>query len=459
MSRKAILIALFVTFSITLLYAKYAMPIYIMSFGIATIFLFFLGLQYYSKAWDHLSQRRFERKMFFTSMFLRILFVLHLYLLTNFFDPGSWPFEIAASDSNLYNDVAKELATKSFDSYNQVLTWWLRSRSDYGYPIYQSLIYKLFGPYTFPVRFINCIWSSITVLLISRIARILFSDKHAKFTGIIAMLMPPLMFYCGLQLKETLMILLVTIVFYNAIKLNEKRKISIPGILMMTFSAAFLFYFRTFMAVIIVISVLSYFALGFLRSGRSIILLLVFFVGINVLYTNIGLGGDVSAQYQDSQNDYLSRALSSKASMAGVSYKQAVIIPFIMAGSTITPFPSFLFTEERQLNIIADFQNELVRNLMYFFYFAGLLIVIRKYFRKSIILIFFLAGYIFALVIGGSSFQERFQLPTLPFVIILMSVGIVNINKRVLTWWNVYLVFIVMAEFAWTFFKLSLRSI
>lgn len=458
LSRKAILLSLLVTFSITLLYIRFAMPLDIMVAGILLILIFYLTLHYASKSWMQLPQRSFEMRLFWVGSFLRLLIVGYLYLLTAIHDPDSWPFEIGAMDSNTYDYVAKMLMKQPLSNYDNYLDF-MKGRADYGYPIYQSILYKIFGPNTFWVRLLNVILSSITVIQVSRIARYLYSDRHAKYTGIIMMVIPSLMFYCGLQLKETLMIFLLTTAFYNAVKIKELKRLSLIGVTMLILSAVLLFYFRTFMAVIAIVSILSYLALAFFSSSRAAVLLFVFFIGAYFLLSSAGIEDDIVAQYTDSQNDFLQRGLDSKANMANVSYNKAIVIPFMMAGAAITPFPSFLNTEERQVGIITVFQNEIIRNFMYYFYFMGVLYALRRYFKKSIMLLIFVGGYILAITIGGSSFQERFQLPALPFIIIFMSLGIAEATPKSIKWWNVYLVGVILAEVAWTTFKLTIRNI
>jgi hypothetical protein len=462
-SHKAVLYAVLVTLGISFVFMRFLMPVGLLLAGITIILLFFYGLNYFSKKWVNLSITQFERNIFWWGMFFRFLFVLYLYLLTYTLAPGSFPFEMNAADSWTYHLTAVKLSDTSFANYYSVLLDQMETKSDFGYPVYQSLIYKLFGVYTLPVRLINCLVGSYTVLLLSRMARYLFSEKHARLTGVIAMIFPSLLWFGAIQLKETMMIFLVVSVFYHAIKMNSIHRISAKSVIIIILFSFLLFYFRTFLAVLVIMSVLAYFGLSSMRrlNFRKVFILLVVFFGCVFMINESGLFRDINQTYSEGEEgDFFSRNLQSEKDRLGnISYKEAAVAPFIIAGSFITPFPSFLNTEERQIPIIAHFQNEMIRNLMYYFAFLGLIFLLRKNFRNSSILILFSFGYLYVITAAGNSFLDRFHLPLVPFLIIAMTVGMLNSKPVWIKRWNIYLVVIIIGQVLWTIFKLNIRGI
>jgi hypothetical protein len=462
-SDKAVAYTFFITIGISMAFAKYIMPFGMMVVGLLIVIMFFYGLSYYSRQWILIGPQNLERNLFLYGIFFRLLFVLYLYILSYIIDPGSYPFELYAADSWVYHVAALKLSDTSFSDFFNTLPNLMKSRSDYGFPIYQSLIYKLVGPYTLPVRLINCILGSFTVIFLSRISRFLFTENHAKLTGIIAMLFPSLLWFDAMQLKETLMIFLVVSVFYHSIKINRLRIVRLHSIIIILLFSFFLFYFRTFLAVLVIMSVLAYFTLSTMKRlnfRKVFILIIVFSVSI-LMINNSGLFSDINQTYIEGQEgDFFSRNIESEANRLGnVSFKEAAVAPFIVSGSLLTPFPSFLYTEERQIPIIAHFQNEMIRNLMYYFAILGLVFLIRKDFRNSSILLFFCLGYLYVITTSGTSFQDRFHLPLEPFVIIAMSVGMLNSKPRWIYNWSWYLVIIFIAQISWTIFKLNIRGI
>ena len=142
---------------ITLLFFDFAMPIGILLAGLAVVFLFFLGLNYFSTQWVQRSFDQLEVRIFFIALLVRIVFLGYLYLLTFWFDPDSFPFEINAADSWVYHNVTLELIDAPVSEWLDIVENRMKSRSDFGYPIYQGTLYSLFGPYTLIVRFFNSV--------------------------------------------------------------------------------------------------------------------------------------------------------------------------------------------------------------------------------------------------------------------------------------------------------------
>jgi hypothetical protein len=274
--------------------------------------------------------------------------------------------------------------------------------------------------------------------------------------------MPALMWYGGMHLKETLMIFLIVTIFYHATNIVSSGKMNITVISVMIFFSFILFYFRTFLAVFTIMCVLIYFVLFFLKrkfnKGIVFISFLIFIVIVGNLITSFGFDKEVYSTLEASQ-EHFNLELTHSAKQRGVSYKQGSVSPLILAGAIITPFPSLLDFEERQLGIYTKFQNELIRNIMYFFAFLGILYSIRRVFRKSSLIVMFALGHIMILAMAAVSFQGRYQLPTLPFMIIFMAVGF-SYTKRPLTGrWVIYLIFLFLAIFAWNYFKMSIRGL
>lgn len=458
-SKTAISFAFAVSIGISVIFIPYAMPIGLLFAGLLIVILFFQGINYFSKKFYGLSAQKLDKQLFVYSLIFRLIFVGYLYLLTFILDPGNFPFEIHAADSWVYHLAGKKLAEVGFNDYWNQLGQLMKGRADYGYPVFLSLIYKLFGNITLPVRIVHALLGSFSIVLLARIARMLFSNDHARFTGIIAMLMPSLLWYTGLQLKETLMMYLVILAIYHAVKMLSIRRVKLMSIIFLVLSSFLLFFFRTFLAVLLISSIFLFYFYNKSRTGIRISVLVLFILGLLFLVNRYNIQQEVFSQYYESQNDYFNKSVQGDVINARISVKLALVTPFIISSAFVTPFPSFLTTETRQISIVNTFQNELVRNFMYYFYFVGLLLCFKKHGKKAVILIFFVMSYVAIVTFGGSSFQERFQLPGLPFIIILMSVGIVESKRSTLLKWQNYLYIILIAQVIWTLFKLNVRGL
>lgn len=446
---------------ITVLFFDFAMPIGILFAGLTVVFLFFFGVNYYSTQWVQSSYDQLELRIFFIALLVRVIFLGYLYLLTFWFDPDSFPFEINAADSWVYHNVTLELIDAPISEWLDIVENRMKSRSDFGYPIYQGTLYSLFGPYTFIVRFFNSILGSLTVVMLGRIVNISWGNSHAKMTAIIAMLFPTLIWYCGIQLKETLMVFVVVSAFYVIWKSRAQGKWNLLLIAMGFLMCFALFFFRTFLAALVFISILLLF-IPFKENRMNSMILVSLMLGLYLFYSlavSSDIFKDVNNQIEDS-NDFFSRNLENEKSLLGdVKFDQVALAPIIVAGAAITPFPSYLNTEARQLSIFSRFQNDLVRNMMYFFMYIGLYHTFKKRFKEYIGIIFFLIAYLGVITSAANSFQARFHMPIIPFVVIFIGVGVVEFKSRSNRAWLVYLLFIFIAQLSWTYFKLNIRGI
>ncbi len=459
-SDKAIAFSLLLAVGFSAMYPQYFMPPLLFVTGISTLFLFFYGINHYTIRWRNLDQRSFEHRLWLNSMLFRLIFVGLAYMISFFLDPGSFPFELNAADSWTYHGNATVLMQYDFSEYFTVLKELIKSTADYGTPIYTSIIYKIFGPVTFPVRFVNCMLGSYTVVMLSRMARWMFSADHARLTGIVAMLMPSLLYFNSLQLKETLMIFLVIMVLYHAVKLTASNKIDIRAVLIMILCSFLLFYFRTFLAVIVIFSVLVYFGLNALKRKRVTVLvtLLLFTIGTNIFLTYYGFEEQAKTNYNE-RTDFFSRNITDKLGRVRLNVETGLLFPLYTSGAVLSPFPSILVMEERNVGTVSHFQNEIVRNLLYFFIFLGLYLTIRFDFRRTSLLTIFVLSYLYVITVTGTSLIDRFQLPALPVLLILFSVGYLDSDLKWHKRWNAYIVLIFIVDVGWNLFKLHVRGL
>lgn len=460
-SRKAILLASLLLLGFFLAFPSTIMPIPVLLSGFLIILLFFAFLNYFSVYWLKYQPRLLFQRLFLFSFLSRLIFVGYQYLLTYTFQPDSYPFEINAADAWTYHLTALQIRDHLWDNQlSSFLDNLLRDRSDWGYTIYTALIYNIFGPYTLPVRLLNCLWGSLTVVFLAKTAGLLGDLRHARITGILAMLMPSLLWFGGMSLKETLMIFFIVTILYLSTKAVIRKKFNyfdITLIILFTFS---LLFFRTVLTILIFISLGFYFFINSARrnSFRTISLLLIFVLITGMLINKYGFTSSIEGTYEQSENYFVTK-METKTKMVGnLNYKLTIVSPFIIAGSIITPFPSFLYLEDRQLAIVIHYQNEIIRNFLYYFAFLGIFYLFRHAFKRNALLLVFALGYMFVLTLTGYSFEDRFQLLSLPPLIVFMSFGIIESKAIWLKRWDYYLVLVIIGIIAWNVFKIAIRQ-
>ena len=463
-SRIAIIFSIILILSIYMFFGSYIMPLSLLLFGFCIIGFFFLALHYYSLKWSRIDSKTFYKKLFWHSFVYRLIFVGIMYLLTLWLDPKSFPFEINAADSWLYHNVGIKISNNiSNGQFIKILESTWRSVNDYGHSLYIGILYYIFGPHTFVVRFFNVVFGSITVVCVAKISRDIFNESAGRLAGILAMLMPAFLWYGGTHLKETVMIFIIITVCYNATRLITTGKFKLINIAVIIIFSFLLFYYRGFLAPLLILSVSAYFMMNLLKKKGNkpvlIISTIIFLVIIGRLISSFGYFSEIQSTLNQAEGRFDTQMEESQRQMKEISIDKVAVSPLILAGAVITPFPSLLDFERRQLGMYVRYQNDMVRNIMYFFVFLGLFYSIRKKLNESLLILTFGFGYIAVLAISGVSFQARFQLPSLPFMIILISGGFCYTGPRLKKYWPIYLIFIFIAIFAWNYFKMSIRGL
>jgi hypothetical protein len=297
--------------------------------------------------------------------------------------------------------------------------------------------------------------------MIYKLARNIYNEEIGRFAGIMAMLMPVMLWFDTMGVKESLMTFIIFLCLYIESELIQSRKIHIFKILILIASIFLLFYFRLFLVGLLSLVTMVFFLLNLSnrkipRATVLVAFLVIFFAIYSILIKNNAFD-EFKVLMVQSQKTMEDDLIASSVSR-GVSFQKSLVIPFILVGAIITPFSSLWYFNPDQLPMVSHFFNELIRNCLYFFAFLGIWISYKKYFKKSSLIILYTFGYIFVLTVANKSFQDRFQFPAFPGMLILISVGFVE-GKKYFKKWTLYLFIIGAAIIAWNLFKLSIRGL
>jgi hypothetical protein len=443
-------------------FPAYIMPLPILLGGLTVIFFFFKGFQVYSRKWEKCSE--FKTKLFVHSLLYRLIALCVMYTLTMLYDPASLPFELSASDAWNYHQsgiIVADALNNGKNVFEALSNFW-KNEADYGFSIFIGFIYTIFGKSVIAIKIFNAIVGSLTVLRIYQITQFAYAEKQARIAGILTMLMPSLLWFGGIFLKETLLIFLIANIGYYTTKVIQTNTLRIPNIIAILGLFGTIFYFRTVLVPLLLGCVLL--QIVFFKTKNKNYRLFAGFITIVLLMGSLFVTYELSMDKHieeaiEASQDQFGTELDKASKDRGINYSAALVAPLLVAGAIITPFPSLLDFEERQLGIYAHFQNEIVRNIMYFFVFIGLFNFIKQRKRGAIFAASFALFYIMILAISGISFQDRFQVLALPFLIVFMSDGVVTKYPKREKHWIIYLAFIFFAILSWNIFKLSNRGL
>lgn len=442
-------------------------------FGAIEVLGFFYFANRLSKSWFYLKPLHFTQKIFWISFFLRAVWVVISYVLYQ-----NWTgtaFSIDAGDELFYNDVAQYAASMirngDWNIYNNIFECSGKKAafSDMGYPIYLTFIYWIFGGSIVVARLIKAILGAWTVILMYKLASRNFGEQVGRMTAIMCMLMPNLIYYCSFQLKEVEMVFLCILFAERADFLLRKGKLSFMPTAILMLIPAVMFMFRTALAAVMVMAFFCALLLSSERivswGRRALLLTLAFvFAGV-VLTTSTSIGQDIQQMWQTRGSGQKANMewRAERTDMAGGLNNRfakyagaAVFAPMIFT----IPFPTMneVPGQENQKMIHG---GNFVKNILSFFTIASMFILLFSGdWRKYVLPLAILCGYLVVLVFSSFAQSERFHLPILPFSLMFAAYGISKMNE---VWWvkKYYLYWCALmfvAAVAWNWFKLAGRG-
>ncbi len=441
-------------------------------FGAIEVFGFFYFANRLSKGWFYLKPLHFTQKLFWTAFFLRAVWVIVSYVLYQ-----NWTgtaFSIEAADELFYDEVAQYAAgmmrNGDWNIYSNIQDYSGGTQfSDMGYPIYLTLVYWIFGGSIVVARLIKAILGAWTVVLMYKLTSRNFGEQVGRMTAIMCMLMPNLIYYCSFQLKEVEMVFLCILFAERADFLLRKGKLAFVPTAMLMLIPAVMFTIRTALAAVMV---MAFFCALLLSSERIVswgrrallLTLALLFAGV-VLTTSTSIGQDIQQMWQTrgSRQQAHMEWRAERTDMAGglnnrfAKYAGATVFaPMIFT----IPFPTMneVPGQENQKMIHG---GNFVKNILSFFTIAALFILLFSGdWRKYVLPLAILCGYLVVLVFSSFAHSERFHLPILPFSLMFAAYGISKMNE---VWWvkKYYLYWCALmfvAAIAWNWFKLAGRG-
>lgn len=449
---KAILLYIVLLIFNFFIFGSSSLPAIWIAFGLVTVISFFHFTNLLTKRWRFISEKSFIEHLFIIAITIRIIWVLFSYF---FYDNMTGkPFEFGATDTLWYHKRAKDFMDSPF-SYLRIA-----EPSNSGYIIYLSIIYNIFGVNILIPRLIKALISAYTCIIIYRLATRNFGIKAGRIAGIISMLMPNLIYYCGLHLRETEMVFLLVFFAERTDFALRKYRLSIKHIIIPFLLLILLFFFRTVIGGVAVLSLLSTITISSNRIvkwhkrvmfGIVAILFAAFLFGSKISKQVEKYWGERDTNQTISMQDRTKKAGGNKYAKYGTS---TIFIPFILPA----PFPTMVFIDKQE-NIMLLNGTYYARNIYAFFVIlAFVLLTKRKSLRNHILILTILIGYLLVIASSGFALAERFHMPIVPFLIIFASYGITQMNNRSRKYYIPYLILIAVIIVGWNWFKLAGRG-
>ncbi len=456
-TKKATLLYFISLVLVSFFFLNHVLPFTFWIIGIIEVVGFFYFSNLFTKNWGNISVKVFQKRLFWTAFSIRFLWVIISYFL--YITWTGRPFEWMAGDSVAYHDLAVWLSALIEEGDVTIYFKHLeRQYSDTGYPTYLGVLYYFTGDSIIIARIFKAFIGAFTSLLIYRLASRTFGESTGRMSGIFVMLMPSLIYYTGLHLKEVEMLFLTVWFLERTDALLRNKKFSFNTLWLPILLVVLLFFFRTVLGVT---SLFALFSALFLSSERATkigtrIVASVWFIVAVGYFVGTQYVGEVSQVWNQ-------RSTSQSASMQWRSTREdgankyakyastAVFAPLIF----VIPFPTIVNVTSQENQMLLNGAN-FIKNIMAFFVMFSLFWMFKeKKWREYLLIITFVIGYLAVIAMSSFAHSERFHQPVIPIFLILAALGVSKITNKQKKYFNIYMFIIFAIIVGWSWFKLS----
>ena len=442
-----------------LFFPQWVLPIHWIIFGLFEVFAFFYFSTLLTRRWALISEPVFRTELFTTALVIRIIYVVFAYFFYQF--TTGKPFEFEAADSTGYHNEAMWIVDM-FESGN-LQYYFTRNGygvSDSGFPLWLSVIYFFTAKSIFVARMVNALMDAWMCVLLYKLAKRNFGEETGRISSILAMLLPTLIYYCGLHTKETVMIFFLVAFAERADYFLRLRTIKTWNLLLVVLIGVILFFFRTVLAVaawFALFSALLFSANRLIGAARKSIYI-IWFVVAAILIVSGPIRTEVEGYVRDrnvNQKAQMYNYSTTKGANKLAKYgSSSVFIPMMI----FAPFPTMVYIED-QPNAMMINGNVFTRNVYAFFVLIALFALYKKkILTEHILILALLLSYLVILALSGFALSERFHMPAVPFLLILAGYGITQMNNKNVKYYVPYLVLIGLVIIGWNWFKLAGRG-
>jgi len=459
-ARRSVLLYFLLLATVAIVFSQYFLKFQWVIFGTVEVLMFFVVASRLPRQWRNLPSKEFTKRLFWTALSLGFVYVIFIYFYYK--EMTGIPYEFNTADSLNYDKTALWINlmwdTKNYKEYWKFVGEGL---SDCGYATYLAVLYRLTGNSIIIARLIKAIYSAYICVMIYRLASRHFGERTGRMAGIFCMIMPNMLYHCGLHAKEVEMTFLLVLFVERADFAMSGNKLKIKPFVLSIAAALALFTFRTAIGVVTIIAILMTVVLS---SKKAVSLWKKIAVTIAVAGGLFVMAGSVimeeskelwegAEKNQELSMDYRSRRVGGNELAKHAS--SAIFAPLIFT----IPFPTMVETEGQE-NMRLIHGGNYVKNITSFFtIFALIMLLLNKEWRRCVLPAAVMVGYLIVIALSAFAQSERFHYPVLPLELMFAALGVSmlkNKHKKIVSLW---MVVIFIANIAWAWFKLKGRGL
>lgn len=439
---------------------------FIISFSV--VIVYFYILQYCTINWMKYDYRKFEKKLFWHSLFYRVITSIILITVAEL----TWgiPDHVGAVDALTYHKEALIVADffRSFDfsgAYRTAISF-TGYVDNSGPPLLLGFVFAFFGKNYFIGTIFLALLGSFSVVLTYRIGALFWNEDVGRTSGLILMHFPLALFYSVVIMKEGVVVFLVLLITYLVTKSINGLKLTIFNFLVLVLSVASLYYFRLAVGVLITFLVPTAFLINKYRGNpiKSWAIGISSFCAFGFLIYSIGeldfflskiseawIVGDQREEYIGIQN----------VNILDLSFREILLSPIYIIMAIITPFAGIVEVGTRHGTShdhnYYNIAGILIWNIFTYFSIIGIYHSIKERFSNGFMVWGFTGGYLFILTVTVLFTRVRFAYIGMPLLFILAAVGLQKSKNNL--YWYAYLGIIAIGTIVWNILRLQVRGL
>lgn len=440
-------------------FISHALPFQFMLFGLVAVLLFFLCSNKLTMKWQYIPHHLLIKKIFITAFLIRVVYVIFIYFyyiamtgLPHMYHPG---------DELLYEEIGALLKAEGFSRFRELLVFYNIEFSDRGYCWWLALENLLLGTHALPYRIVKCAMDAVSCVLMYNLAKRNFGEAAGRITAVFYMMMPNMWYYCGLTLKEIEMVFLVVLFVERGDLALRSPKITLQNIILPGLAALAMFTFRTALAAVMVASLVAALILSSgkqLKAWKKVVYSAVF-----AAWMLMTVGVEIIQETQDLWNNrntnqaegYEWRSNVNEGGNSFAKYASAsVFAPLIFT----IPFSSMVAVPNQENQMMMNGANFIKNVLSGLTIFAVFLLLLGGKWRQHVLPLALMCGYLVVLVFSNFAHSERFHFPAVPLELMFAAFGVTQLKNKHKRWYNLWLVFVCVANVVWAWIKLAGRG-
>ena len=443
---------------VSLIFFSRVLPIQFMLFGIIAVVVFFVYVNRLTMSWAQYPERLFPRKLFTTALFIRLVYVFFIYFY--YISATGEPHAFHAADEYFYQSAAQVWYKYGFEEFSGYMKRYV-DFSDSGYCWWLAILYLPFGPYVLVGRVMKCIIDAFSCVLLYNLGKRNFGDAAGRIGAIFYMLMPNAWLYCGVTLKEIEMAFLIILFAERGDFALRSPKLRLQDLILPLVIIGVMLMFRTAVSAVLAAAMLA--AVIFtskkqLQLWKKILYTTVFTIWM-MATTGVELLEETRELWQGrAQNQTAGYQYRSERAGGNDFAKYASASVFAPLIFTI-PFSSMVETPYQENQMMMNGANFIKNIISGLTILALFLLLKRGDWRKHVLPIAVMCGYLLVLVFSNFAHSERFHFPVLALELMFAAYGVTQLTNKHKRWYMIWVVVICVANIAWAFIKLKGRGL